>query len=111
MGCNLRDLAQPETLELNTLSGQRIGVDAFLTAFQFLTTIRDRSPEGDGGPLKSSNGKVVSHLMGFLNRTTTLLPAMRKYRTAREPRPVIRSSIVDTAFMNTSISSLAKSMY
>ena len=75
MGCNLRDLAQPETLELNSLSGQRIGVDAFLTAFQFLTTIRDRSPEGDGGPLKSSNGKVVSHLMGFLNRTTTLLAA------------------------------------
>ncbi len=75
MGCNLRDLAQPETLELSTLSGQKIGVDAFLTAFQFLTTIRDRSPEGDGGPLKSSNGKVVSHLMGFLNRTTTLLAA------------------------------------
>ena len=75
MGCNLRDLAQPETLELSTLTGQKIGVDAFLTAFQFLTTIRDRSPEGDGGPLKSSNGKVVSHLMGFLNRTTTLLAA------------------------------------
>jgi flap endonuclease-1 len=75
MGCNLRDLAQPENLELSSLSGQRIGVDAFLTAFQFLTTIRDRSPEGDGGPLKSSNGKVVSHLMGFLNRTTSLLAA------------------------------------
>ena len=75
MGCNLRDLTQPETIELNSLSGQRIGVDAFLTAFQFLTTIRDRSPEGDGGPLKPSNGKVVSHLMGFLNRTTTLLAA------------------------------------
>ena len=75
MGCNLRDLAQPETLELSALAGQRIGVDAFLTAFQFLTTIRDRSPEGDGGPLKASNGKVVSHLMGFLNRTTTLLAA------------------------------------
>ena len=75
MGCNLRDLAQPENLELESLSGQRIGVDAFLVAFQFLTTIRDRSPEGDGGPLKSSNGKVVSHLMGFLNRTTSLLGA------------------------------------
>ena len=75
MGCNLRDLAQPENLELSSLSGQRIGVDAFLTAYQFLTTIRDRSPEGDGGPLKSSNGKVVSHLMGFLNRTTSLLAA------------------------------------
>jgi flap endonuclease-1 len=73
MGCNLRDLASPENIELQSLSGKRVGVDAFLTAFQFLTTIRDRSPQGDGGPLKSENGKVVSHLMGFLNRTTTLL--------------------------------------
>ena len=73
MGCNLRDLASPENIELDSLSGKRVGVDAFLTAFQFLTTIRDRSPQGDGGPLKAQNGKVVSHLMGFLNRTTTLL--------------------------------------
>ncbi len=73
MGCNLRDLASPENIELDSLSGKRVGVDAFLTAFQFLTTIRDRSPQGDGGPLKAENGKVVSHLMGFLNRTTTLL--------------------------------------
>ena len=73
MGCNLRDLANAETLDLESLSGQKIGIDAFLTAFQFLTTIRDRSPQGDGGPLKSSNSKVVSHLMGFLNRTTSLL--------------------------------------
>tara|TARA_B100000214_G_scaffold268141_1_gene198897 strand:+ start:1710 stop:2738 length:1029 start_codon:yes stop_codon:yes gene_type:complete len=73
MGCNLRDLASPENIELDSLSGKIVGVDAFLTAFQFLTTIRDRSPQGDGGPLKAENGKVVSHLMGFLNRTTTLL--------------------------------------
>ena len=39
MGCNLRDLAQPETLELSELAGQKIGVDAFLTAFQFLTLL------------------------------------------------------------------------
>ena len=73
MGCNLRDLASPQNIELESLSGKRVGVDAFLTAFQFLTTIRDRSPQGDGGPLKAENGKVVSHLMGFLNRTTMLL--------------------------------------
>ena len=73
MGCNLRDLANAENLDLESLSGQKIGIDAFLTAFQFLTTIRDRSAQGDGGPLKASNGKVVSHLMGFLNRTTSLL--------------------------------------
>mgnify|MGYP000933523041 FL=1 len=73
MGCNLKDLATAENIDLASLSGQRVGIDAFLTAFQFLTTMRDRSPQGDGGPLKADNGKVVSHLMGFLNRTATLL--------------------------------------
>lgn len=73
MGCNLRDLATPENIDLASLSGKRVGIDAFLTAFQFLTTMRDRSPQGDGGPLRAENGKVVSHLMGFLNRTATLL--------------------------------------
>tara|TARA_B100001093_G_C26847573_1_gene1023602 strand:+ start:2837 stop:3865 length:1029 start_codon:yes stop_codon:yes gene_type:complete len=73
MGCNLRDLATPENIDLATLSGQRVGIDAFLTAFQFLTTMRDRSPQGDGGPLRSDDGTIVSHLMGFLHRTTALL--------------------------------------
>ena len=71
MGCNLKDLATAENIDLASLAGQRVGIDAFLTAFQFLTTMRDRSPQGDGGPLKADNGKVVSHLMGFLNRTAT----------------------------------------
>ena len=75
MGCNLRDITSPETIDLTDLAGKRVGVDAFLTAFQFLTTMRDRSPQGDGGPLRAENGKVVSHLMGFLNRTTTMLAA------------------------------------
>ncbi|MBT60674.1 MAG: flap endonuclease-1 [Euryarchaeota archaeon] len=73
MGCNLRELATPENIDLATLSGQRVGIDAFLTAFQFLTTMRDRSPQGDGGPLRSDDGTIVSHLMGFLHRTTALL--------------------------------------
>ena len=52
---------------------KRVGIDAFLTAFQFLTTMRDRSPQGDGMPLRDANGNPVSHLMGFLHRTATLL--------------------------------------
>ncbi|MEZ7994693.1 MAG: hypothetical protein QMC52_06020 [Candidatus Poseidoniaceae archaeon] len=73
MGCNLKDIAPKEAIELASLSGKRVGIDAFLTAFQFLTTMRDLSPQGDGGPLRSKDGKVVAHLMGFLNRTCTLL--------------------------------------
>jgi flap endonuclease-1 len=73
MGCNLRDLATPEHIELTDLAGQKIGIDAFLVAFQFLTTIRQRGDTGDGGPLRDSKGRVVAHLMGFLERTTTFL--------------------------------------
>jgi len=73
MGCNLKDLAPAETIILSELAGKKVGIDAFLTAFQFLTTMRDRSPEGDGLPLRDANGNPVSHLMGFLHRTTTLL--------------------------------------
>ena len=73
MGCNLRDLATAEDINLAELKGKRVGIDAFLTAFQFLTTIRDRSPTGDGGPLRDSKGRTVAHLMGILTRTTTML--------------------------------------
>ena len=75
MGCNLKDLATPTRVRLTDLAGQRVGIDAFLTAFQFLTTMRDRSPEGDGMPLRAKDGRYVSHLMGFLQRTCTLLEA------------------------------------
>ncbi len=73
MGCNLRDLANPMKIDLTDLAGKKVGIDSFLVAFQFLTSIRDRSETGDGGPLKDSKGRPVSHLMGFLERTTGLL--------------------------------------
>ena len=73
MGCNLRDLVNPQQTSLAALSGKKVGIDAFLTAFQFLTTMRDRSPTGDGGALRTSDGRVVAHLMGFLHRTSVLL--------------------------------------
>ncbi len=73
MGCNLRDLSNPTKIDLSELAGKRVGIDSFLVAFQFLTSIRDRSETGDGGPLKDSRGRPVSHLMGFLERTTGLL--------------------------------------
>ncbi|MDP6639435.1 MAG: hypothetical protein QGH90_01890 [Candidatus Poseidoniaceae archaeon] len=73
MGCNLRDIADAESIDLSDLAGMRIGIDSFLVAFQFLTSIRARGATGDGGPLKDSKGRPVSHLMGFLDRATSLL--------------------------------------
>ena len=73
MGCNLKDLSSPDDIEISELSGMKVGIDSFLLAFQFLTSIRDLGDSGDGGPLKDSKGRPVSHLMGFLERTTTFI--------------------------------------
>ena len=73
MGCNLRDLASAGDTTMDAMKGKKVGIDSFLLAFQFLTTIRDRSPTGDGGPLRADSGKVVAHLMGFLSRASLLL--------------------------------------
>ena len=59
MGCNLKDIAPAEQTSLKELAGKRVGIDAFLTAFQFLTTMRDRSPQGDGMPLRMLDGDDV----------------------------------------------------
>ena len=53
---------------MKDLSGQRIAVDVFLNAYQFITSMTGE----DGKPL-SFNGKPVAHLMGFLDRTTVLI--------------------------------------
>ena len=39
MGCNLRDLAKAESIDLSDLSGERIAVDVFLSAYQFITAM------------------------------------------------------------------------
>ena len=68
MGCNLRDLVSPEPIELRDLSGQRVAVDVFLNAYQFITSMTGE----DGKPL-SYEGKPVAHLMGFLDRATVMI--------------------------------------
>jgi flap endonuclease-1 len=75
MGCNLRDLASPESIQLSDLSGQRVAVDAFLTAYQFITSLRARGEGKDGTYLRDSKGRPVSHLMGFLDRSAALIEA------------------------------------
>ena len=75
MGCNLRDLASPSAIEMGDLAGERIAVDAFLTAYQFITSLRARGDGKDGTYLRDSSGRPVSHLMGFLDRSSALVGA------------------------------------
>jgi len=75
MGCNLKDLASPVAIEMKDLAGERIAVDAFLTAYQFITSLRARGEGKDGTYLRDSSGRPVSHLMGFLDRSAALVEA------------------------------------
>lgn len=75
MGCNLKDLASPNPIQLADLSGERIAVDAFLTAYQFITSLRARGEGKDGTYLRDSHGRPVSHLMGFLDRSAAMIEA------------------------------------
>ena len=68
MGCNLRDLVSPEPIELGDLSGQKVAIDVFLNAYQFITSMT-----GDDGRPLSFNGKAVAHLMGFLDRASIMI--------------------------------------
>lgn len=59
-------------IELSSLSGKKVAIDAFNMIFQFLSMIRDRMT---GEPLKDSRGMVTSHLSGILYRTSNLIEA------------------------------------
>ena len=69
MGCNLRDLAKAESIDLSDLAGEKIAVDVFLSAYQFITAMTGE----DGRPLSDSKSRPVAHLMGFLDRATILI--------------------------------------
>ena len=68
MGCNLRDLVSPHSMDLSELRGQRVAVDVFLNAYQFITSLTGP----DGRPL-SHEGRVTAHLYGFLDRASSLV--------------------------------------
>ncbi len=69
MGVDLGDLVSKEELKLESLKGKKIGIDAYNTLYQFLTTIRGI----DGEPLKNSQGEITSHLSGLFYRTSKLM--------------------------------------
>lgn len=70
MGVNLREIANPEDIEMEVLTGKTIAIDALNIIYQFLSIIRDRFT---GEPLKDSNGRVTSHLSGIFYRTSRML--------------------------------------
>lgn len=69
LGVKLAPLVIPQVLTLETLKGRSFAVDAANQLHQFLALIR--TP--DGVPLKDRQGRVTSHLVGLLYRTTRLI--------------------------------------
>ena len=72
MGVNLRDIIPDKArqeVELKTLRGYIIALDAYNMLYQFLSAIR----QPDGTPLKDSQGRITSHLSGLFYRTVNLV--------------------------------------
>ncbi len=69
MGVDISSLLQPKEIDLKTLNGRMVGVDAFNVIYQFLSNIR----EYDGSPLKDNSGNITSHLSGLFYRSVSLL--------------------------------------
>jgi flap endonuclease-1 len=69
MGVNLRDLVPKTKVDLKSLSGKSIAIDAYNALYQFLAIIR----QPDGTPLKDRSGRITSHLSGLFYRTANLL--------------------------------------
>jgi flap endonuclease-1 len=69
VGLPLRDLVAPEDVPWEALAGRTLAVDGYNALYQFLATIR----QADGALFTDSQGRVTSHLIGLLYRTTSLL--------------------------------------
>jgi len=69
LGVNLAPIIVKRVTSLEALSGKTMAVDAFNVLHQFLALIRTR----DGTPLSDSQGRVTSHLVGLVFRTTRLI--------------------------------------
>ncbi|MBL7160201.1 MAG: flap endonuclease-1, partial [Candidatus Aenigmarchaeota archaeon] len=71
MGIQLSKLVKGSEIEIEYLRGRTIAVDAFLWMHQFLSIIRGY----DGTPLKTSKGKISSHISGICYRSAKLIEA------------------------------------
>jgi flap endonuclease-1 len=69
LGVNLTPIIVKRVTSLEALNGKTMAVDAFNVLHQFLALIRTR----DGTSLSDSQGRVTSHLVGLVFRTTRLI--------------------------------------
>ncbi|NPA47307.1 MAG: flap endonuclease-1 [Thermococci archaeon] len=71
MGVQIGEIVPRREIDLESLYGRKVAIDALNAMYQFLSTIRQR----DGTPLMDSKGRTTSHLSGFFYRTINLIEA------------------------------------
>ncbi len=69
MGLNIREIIPRKEIEITSLRGKLLCVDAFNILYQFLSTIR----QVDGTPLMDNKKRITSHLSGLFYRNVSLL--------------------------------------
>lgn len=69
MGVDLGDLVPKTIVDLSSLRGKSVAIDAYNALYQFLAIIR----QPNGTPLMDHAGRVTSHLSGLFYRTCNLL--------------------------------------
>src|SRR3989338_5644272 len=69
MGVAIGALLVKKEIELSSLSGKVLTVDAPMWLYQFLSSIR----QPDGTPLMDSKNNITSHLMGLSTRIPNLI--------------------------------------
>lgn len=69
LGVNLTPIIVKEVADLKAFRGRSMAVDAFNVLHQFLALIRTR----EGRPLSDREGRITSHLVGLVFRTTRLM--------------------------------------
>jgi len=72
MGVQIGTIVPRKEIDLESLAGKKIAIDAYNALYQFLSIIRDKMT---GEPLKDSKGRITSHLSGLFYRTINLIEA------------------------------------
>ncbi|MDH2905375.1 MAG: flap endonuclease-1 [Methanomassiliicoccales archaeon] len=71
MGVDISSIVERVEINIESLSGKRIAIDAYNAIYQFVSAIR----QADGRPLSDTDGRPTSHLIGILHRNLRLLQA------------------------------------
>ena len=60
-------------MELKSLHGRKIAVDASMAIYQFLIAVRSGGPNNAATMLTNADGETTSHIQGMFNRTVRFL--------------------------------------